>query len=62
MAIFDQPVPLHRVNEVQQLGSVDLSYLGYVGAKWDVKQISAEIECPYSGYDGEKCADEQISA
>ena len=50
---------LNRVNEVQQLGSVDLQY---VGAKCDNKHISAEIDFPYSGDNGENCADEQISA
>ena len=53
---------VNRVNEVQQLGSVDLPYLGYVGAKCDNKHIFVEIDVPYSGDNGENCADEQISA
>ena len=53
---------LNRVNKEQQLGSVDLPYLGYVGAKCDNKHISAEIDIPYSGDNGESCADEQNSA
>ena len=53
---------LNRVNEVQQLGSVDLPHLGYVGAKCDDEHISAQIDVPYSGHNGENCADEQISA
>ena len=53
---------VNRVNEVQQLGSVDLPYLGYVGAKCDNKHIFVEIDVPYSGDNGENCVDEQISA
>ena len=52
---------LNRVNEVQQLGSVDLPYLGYIGAKYDNKHIYAEIDVPYSGDNGENC-DKHISA
>ena len=53
---------LNRVNEVQQLGSVDLPYLGYVGVKCDNENISAQIDVPYSGDNGVNCADENISA
>ena len=52
---------LHRVNEVQQLGSFDLPYLGYIEAKCDNKHIFVEIDVPYSGHNGENCADEKIS-
>ena len=45
----------NRVNKVQQLGSVDLPCLEYVGAKCDDKHISGEIDVPYSGYNGENC-------
>ena len=44
---------LNRINEVQQVGGVDMSCLGYVGARCDNKHITAEIDVPYSAQNGE---------
>ena len=40
---------LNRVNEVQQLGSFDLPYLGYVGGNCADEYFHAEIEVPFLG-------------
>ena len=53
---------LNRVNEVQQLGSFDLPYLGYVGGNCADEYISAQIDIPFSGDNGGNCADEYIHA